>query len=101
VPALPQAHQQLRIPRPLAVRSGTDDRLHARRARLLSLVQLRKGFARATDSDYCLTAEGVDFVEKKLSEDRGELLAIAAGTTPSSVPISQLFLSPDVPGSAH
>lgn len=50
-----------------------------------------KGFARATDSDYCLTAEGVDFVEKKLAEDRGELLAIAAGTIPSNGPISQLF----------
>jgi hypothetical protein len=30
-----------------------------------------KGFARSSDRDYCLTAEGVDFVEKKLAEDRG------------------------------
>lgn len=50
-----------------------------------------KGYARATDRDYCLTAEGVDFVEQKLTEDRGELLAIAAGTTPRPASISQLF----------
>ncbi len=50
-----------------------------------------KGFARASDRDYCLTAEGVDFVEKKLAEDRGELLAIAAGTTPSLPSLTELF----------
>lgn len=60
-----------------------------------------KGFARATDNDYCLTADGVDFVEKRLAEDRGELLAIAAGTTPSNVPIAQLFLAADSAGSAR
>jgi hypothetical protein len=50
-----------------------------------------KGFARASDRDYCLTAEGVDFVEKKLSEDRGELLAIAAGTNPTHPSMAQVF----------
>ena len=50
-----------------------------------------KGLARASDRDYCLTAEGVDFVEKKLAEDRGELLAIAAGTTPANPSIVQMF----------
>jgi curved DNA-binding protein len=50
-----------------------------------------KGYARASDRDYCLTAEGVDFVEKKLAEDRGELLAIAAGSTPALPSLTQLF----------
>jgi hypothetical protein len=51
-----------------------------------------KGFARATDRDYCLTAEGVDFVEQKLAEDRGEFRAIAAGNTPPAmVSIAQMF----------
>jgi hypothetical protein len=50
-----------------------------------------KGYARASDRDYSLTAAGVDFVEKKLYEDRGELLAIAAGTNPPQTPITQVF----------
>ena len=50
-----------------------------------------KGFMRVTDSDYCLTADGADYVEKKLEEDRGELLAIAAGTTPPQPSIAQIF----------
>jgi hypothetical protein len=50
-----------------------------------------KGYARSGDSDYCLTAEGVDFVEKKLAEDRGELLAIAAGSSPRNPSIAELF----------
>ena len=54
-----------------------------------------KGLARANDRDYCLTAEGVDFVEKKLAEDRGELLAIAAGSTPTNPSIVHMFTSPD------
>jgi len=56
-----------------------------------------KGLARAGDSDYCLTAEGVDFVEKKLAEDRGELLAIAAGSSPANPSIAQLFALGDRP----
>jgi curved DNA-binding protein len=54
-----------------------------------------KGYARATDRDYCLTAEGVDFVEKKLVEDRGELLAIAAGSSPANPSIAQFFTLAD------
>ncbi len=54
-----------------------------------------KGLARASDNDYCLTADGVDFVEKKLSEDRGELLAIAAGSTPAHPSIAQMFATGD------
>jgi len=50
-----------------------------------------KGLARASDRDYCLTAYGVDFVEKKLAEDRGDLLAIAAGSTPANPSIVQMF----------
>lgn len=50
-----------------------------------------KGFARSTDKDYCLTADGVDFVEKKLAEDRGELLAIAAGTNPPVASMAKMF----------
>lgn len=56
---------------------------------------VEKGFARRTDNDYCLTADGVDFVEKKLAEDRGELLAIAAGTTPALPSIVQVFANGD------
>jgi len=52
-----------------------------------------KGYARSSDKDYCLTAEGVDFVEKKLAEDRGELLAIAAGTNPPLPSIARMFTS--------
>lgn len=53
-----------------------------------------KGYARASDRDYCLTAEGVDFVERKLAEDRGELLALAAGTSASpQPPIAPLLTS--------
>jgi curved DNA-binding protein len=50
-----------------------------------------KGLAKASDRDYELTAEGVDFVEKKLAEDRGELLAIASGTTPVNPSMVQMF----------
>ena len=52
-----------------------------------------KGFARASDRDYCLTAEGVDFVERKLAEDSGQLLAIAAGSTPAHPSIAKMFAS--------
>lgn len=55
-----------------------------------------KGFTRATDRDYVLTAEGVDFVEKKLAEDRGELLAIAAGTNPPVQSMAQMFAAADL-----
>lgn len=55
-----------------------------------------KGFARASDNDYCLTAEGVDFVEKKLAEDRGELLALAAGATPAPPSMAKMFASADI-----
>jgi hypothetical protein len=54
-----------------------------------------KGYTRATDRDYCLTAEGADFVEKKLAEDHGELLAIAAGTNPPRPSIVKMFTSRD------
>src|SRR5580704_8913603 len=57
-----------------------------------------KGLARSSDRDYCLTAEGVDYVEKKLAEDRGELLAIAAGTTPAHPSIAQMFATGDALG---
>jgi hypothetical protein len=50
-----------------------------------------KGFARSTDKDYCLTAQGVDYVEQKLAEDRGELLAIASGTNPALPSITKMF----------
>jgi DnaJ domain len=61
-----------------------------------------KGLARASDRDYCLTAEGVDFVEKKLAEDRGELLAIASGTTPAHPSIAQMFATGDaLPAAQH
>ncbi len=52
-----------------------------------------RGYARATDRDYCLTAAGVDFVEQKLAEDRGEFRAIASGTNPPMVSIAQMFAS--------
>lgn len=52
-----------------------------------------KGNIRASDNDYCLTAEGADFVEKKLEADRGQLLAIAAGTTPPQPSMTQVFAS--------
>lgn len=52
-----------------------------------------KGYARSGDRDFCLTAEGADFVERKLAEDRGELLAIAAGTSPAMPSITQMFTS--------
>jgi len=54
-----------------------------------------KGFARLAEKEYCLTAEGVDFVEKKLAEDSGELLAIAAGTKPPRPSIAKMFTTGD------
>ena len=52
-----------------------------------------KGLARSNDRDYSLTAEGVDFVERKLAEDSGQLLAIAAGSTPAHPSIAKMFAS--------
>lgn len=56
-----------------------------------------KGLARASDRDYCLTAEGVDFVEKKLAEGSGELLAIAAGSNPTHPSFVQMLTSAGTP----
>jgi hypothetical protein len=80
-----------RSPWIIALRSGATDGMYAGRARVFYLYNCEKGFARASDGDYCMTAEGVDFVEKKLAQDRGELLAIAAGTTPPLPSLTELF----------
>ncbi len=56
-----------------------------------------KCLARLTDrTEYCLTADGVDFVETKLGEDRADLRAIAAVSRPLLLPAGGPFATPAV-----